>query len=382
MHDKAIQKIAKLLFNTERQAKTGVEVLQAVMAARSARWTEIARKMTGTEGGAYKRLQRFMAEVDLEEVIGRLHDAQAPFVMGDPTEIARPHAKNTDYVGYLRDGKTRGFWMLMLATPYRGRGLPCGFVTYSSATINDEGTSRNLCHFEAFAQVKDLLGSRPLVLDREFSYLELLKAAVAENVNFVIRLNQSGPHPTQFKDREKNDVLLTVLPGKTEIYTDVLYKGSVAVNVIGTWRQGFEKPLWVMTSLSPEEGLDIYLQRMKIELSFRDLKSLLGMHKLMNRQVRWMQQSLALMILAYSIGLITGEFLRDFFYGDGLPTDPTALPVTPSSPKRQWFQYSGLFVFLKCKHRISPSDARAVISAASAFFSNILFPDVRTLVPT
>ncbi|MDF1514865.1 MAG: hypothetical protein P1S60_13735 [Anaerolineae bacterium] len=47
MHDKAIHKIAKLLFNTEKQAKIGAEVLQAVMAARSARWTEIARKMAG-----------------------------------------------------------------------------------------------------------------------------------------------------------------------------------------------------------------------------------------------------------------------------------------------------------------------------------------------
>jgi hypothetical protein len=29
------------------------------------------------------------------KVTDRLHNAKAPFVMGDPTEIARPHATNT-----------------------------------------------------------------------------------------------------------------------------------------------------------------------------------------------------------------------------------------------------------------------------------------------
>lgn len=40
-----------------------------------------------------------------------------------------------------------------------------------------------------------------------------------------------------------------------------------------------------MTNLrKAEEGLAIYLQRMKIEEAFRDLKSLLNFHKLMNKR--------------------------------------------------------------------------------------------------
>lgn len=382
MQNRAITEIAKMLLDTERQAEIAAEVLQAVLQARSARWTELARAMKGSEGGAYKRLQRFMEEVDLREVIGRLHDAAAPFVIGDPTEIVRRQAKNTAYVGYLKDGETRGFWVLVLATPYRGRALPCGFVTYSSATINAEATSRNQYHFQAFAQVKDLLGERPLVLDREFCYLELLQAMVAEQVNFVIRLNQSGAHPPHFTDIDGQTVKLHILPGKTEIYHQVFYKGSVPVNVIGIWRKGFSKPLWVMTSLPALDGLAIYLQRMKIELSFRDLKSLLGMHKLMNQQERWMQQTLALFLLAFVIGLVTGEYLRDVFFGAGAPTATSADPPMPSSRKLKWSQYSGLFVLLKITRHISPQDARDVLSASRAFFSAILFPDVRTLVQT
>lgn len=42
--------------------------------------------------------------------------------------------------------------------------------------------------------------------------------------------------------------------------------------------------MWVMTDLEAKEGLRIYFTRMKIEESFRDLKSLLAMTKLMNKQ--------------------------------------------------------------------------------------------------
>ena len=52
------------------------------------------------------------------------------------------------------DGKTKGFWLLTLATPFRGRALPFHFVTYSSKTISAEGSSRNLKHFRALVAGK------------------------------------------------------------------------------------------------------------------------------------------------------------------------------------------------------------------------------------
>jgi len=104
-----------------------------------------------------------------------------------------PQAKRTDYVGTLSDGETKGYWLLLLATPYHGRTIPCGFVTYASKTIHQEATPRNNHHFAAFAQVKELLGDRPLLLAREFSHLDLLENLAAEGVNFVIRL-KLGPN--------------------------------------------------------------------------------------------------------------------------------------------------------------------------------------------
>jgi hypothetical protein len=75
---------------------------------------------------------------------------------------------------------------------------PLWLCSYSSKVINREATSRNQHHFTAFRQVNELLGERPLVLDREFSYLELLENLVAEEVIFVIWL-KVGPN---FCDQE------------------------------------------------------------------------------------------------------------------------------------------------------------------------------------
>ena len=77
--------------------------------------------MPGREAANYKMIQRFLGQVDLKRALLRLFQADAPFVIGDPTEMPRPQARKTSYVGTLKDGKTRGFWLLLLATPYRGR---------------------------------------------------------------------------------------------------------------------------------------------------------------------------------------------------------------------------------------------------------------------
>ncbi|MFV2045203.1 MAG: hypothetical protein ACC700_18465, partial [Anaerolineales bacterium] len=53
-------------------------------------------------------------------------------------------------VGWLKDGKTRGFSLLVLTTPFRGRAIPFSFVSYSSETIQHQAGSRNLEHARAF----------------------------------------------------------------------------------------------------------------------------------------------------------------------------------------------------------------------------------------
>jgi hypothetical protein len=344
------------LFDDRASVEKATRIVDGILRARSPRLSEIARAMKGNEAANYKVIQRFLAGHDPREVLLRLFREQAPFVIGDPTEMPRPRAKRTEYVGTLSDAETSGYWLLLLATPYHGRAIPCSFVSYSSKTINQEATSRNQHHFAAFGKIKELLGSRPLVLDREFSYLELLENLVLERVNFVIRLKTG----VNLLDGAGKVVELTVPQGKTRLINQVFYKGKVCVNVIGTWKKGFSQPMWIMTDMEGMLGLSYYLERMKIEETFRDLKSLLNFQKLMNKHRCQMEKMVALLLIAYTLALILGEALRSELF----PEDC-----------RKHKLYSGPFLFLKLKPDLSPP----ILNASHSAFSQMVCP-VRTCI--
>ncbi|NMC52581.1 MAG: transposase [Chloroflexi bacterium] len=373
------------LFDDEEQAKRAGEIGGAILEARSLRMTDIAVKMEGESAAGYKRIQRFLGKADPRAALWRLFQEEAEFVIGDPTEIERPHAWKTEYVGKLKDGKTRGFWALILATPYRGRAIPCGMVTYSSKTIGQGLDSRNLNHFRAFDGLKDMLGGRPLVLDREFSYLELMLNLMEEHINWVIRLNLRA-HPPKFYDGEGKEVALTISPGETAVLNKIWYMGKVLVNVIGVWKTGLAEPMWIMTNLEAKRGLQIYYARMKIEQTYRDCKSLLGLTKLMNKQQVYMEKMVALLLLTFTIGLLVGEELRDLLYGepitdDELVEDEERIPGSPSLKKgKKWKRYSGLFVLLKQKWTLSDQQKTLVLQAALATFRSLVYPNVRSFV--
>jgi hypothetical protein len=348
------------LFDDDRALQKAQAITSGILKARSCRMSEIAREMEGNEGANYKCIQRFVSQQALKANLLRLYQEEAAFLIGDPTEMPRPEAKKTEYVGTLSDGQTSGYWLLILATPYHGRAIPCHFVSYSSAIIGTEVTSRNRYHYRAFAEVKELVGEKPLVLDREFSYLELMQALVVEDVNFVIRL-KLGAH---FFDSEGKQVALSVQKGEMRILNKVFYMGKVFVNLIGWWHEGFHEPMWIMTNLPAEQGRSFYLQRMKIDESFRDLKNLLGMDKMMFQKRQWMEQMVSLALMAYAIGLILGETLRSHLF-----------PETSRKHKL----YSGLFTLLKLKLSISYQEFRKVHSLALQTFHSIALP-VRTFV--
>lgn len=375
------------LFDDVEQAERAGEIGAAILKARSLRMTDIAVEMEGESAAGYKRIQRFLGKADPRTALWRLFQEEAEFVLGDPTEIERPHAWKTEYVGKLKDGKTRGFWALILATPYRGRAIPCGMVTYSSKTIAQGLDSRNLNHFRAFAGLKEMLGGRPLVLDREFSYLELMLNLFEEQINWVIRLNLRA-NPPKFYDDDGKEVALTISPGETVVLNHIWYMGKVCMNVIGTWKKGLDEPMWVMTNLEAKRGLQIYFARMKIEETYRDLKSLLGLTKLMNKQQVYMEKMVSLLLLTFTIGLLVGEKLRDLLYGEPINTDEQiedkeCIPGSPSRKKgKKWKRYSGLFVLLKQKWTLSEHQKTAILEAALTTFRKVVLPPVRSFVGT
>ncbi len=377
-----ILEFAKQLFSDEKAARQASRIMQGIMTARSPRLSEIAANMPGQAAASYKRIQRFLQDQDSHEALKMLFNDEAKFVIGDPTEIERPHADKTEYVGTLTDGETKGFWMLTLVTPLRGRAVPFHFLTYSPRTFEDQPSSRNLEHFKAIQEIMQPIGTRPIVFDREFSYQELLSSLVEEGVHFVIRLKMGANTPLFYYDAEQKQRLrLLVVPiNKPKIYRQVYYMGSVCLNVIGIWRYGFKEPMWIMTNMDPQAGLALYFQRMKIEICFRDLKSLLHIDKVMNKSQQYLDKMLAMVMLAYAVCMIVGEAIRDVQYAQVDPDELNLLNAPTVEKPSRWYLFSEPFLLLKQRYRLSRCLLKRIVVAALQIFANLVYANVRTLV--
>ena len=174
-------------------------------------------------------------------------------------------------------------------------------------------------------QLQRIIGDKPLVFDREFSYEGFLEDLLREGIKFVIRLNTGSG--VVFTDEEGKRVSFDIAPGQTVYHKGVYYRGKVKVNLAGYWKEGIKEPLWVITNLTCEAGLKTYGARMKIEETFQDIKSLLGLGKVMNKNRENLEKMVAMLLIAYTIGVIVGEQVRDEVYGRGKKMGPVFGPL-------------------------------------------------------
>jgi Transposase DDE domain len=308
----------KLLpFTTEifdREEEKAARILHSILETQSPRksdWSQVFS--ASSEASNYRTIDRVLPKLEPKKALMRLYDPESPFVLVDPTEIERKQAKNTDYVGRLSDGKTLGFWTIIFAQPYRGRAIPFHFGIYSEATLNEEITSRNLEWRELFWQIKELVGETPLVFDREFSAQRWLETLEEARCKWVVRLNTKNG--VKVTDEQGEEIPLLIEKGEQREIKGAYYRGEVKVNVGGIWLKDQKEPLWVMGNLEPDELLEVYKKRMKIEQTFKDSKSLLHIEKVMSKQRGHLERTLALVLLAYGLGLMIGETARDEAYG-------------------------------------------------------------------
>lgn len=114
------------------------EIGEAILAVRSLRLTDIAVEMEGESAAGYKRIQRFLQRADPRLTLWRLFQEDAEFVIRDPTEIERPQAWKTEFVGKLKDRKTRGFWAL--TQDQKAAVLLAAFTIFQRLIQPDVGT--------------------------------------------------------------------------------------------------------------------------------------------------------------------------------------------------------------------------------------------------
>ena len=201
---------------------------------------------------------------------------------------------------------------------------------------------------------------------------------------FVIRLNLGSNAPHFYYDDEyKQRLRLRIAPiNKPRIYRQVYYMGQVCLNVIGIWRFGFKDPLWIMTNMEPKAGLALYEKRMKIEICFRDLKSLLHINKVMNKSRVYLNKMLAMVMLTYAISVVVGEAIRDVQYAQISPDEFNLLTIPEVDKRSRWFLFSGPFLLLKQRYRLDGHVLRRIVKFALQIFAHLIFANVRTLVRT
>jgi hypothetical protein len=169
----------------------------------------------------------------------------------------------------------------------------------------------------------------------------------------------SPEHDKQIHPRSQNGAFFVVFVNLKGVY----YKGKLEVNISGRWDKGFSEPIWVISNLAPGKAMEIYRLPMKIEESFKDMKDLLNIEKIMNQKRENMEKMLSMVLLSYSIGLLIGETIREVVY---------------TEKKRKL--YSGLHILLKRKVIIFGETLKTIIDSAFLVFSNIVLGNVRTYV--
>ena len=114
-------------------------IIQGILKARFPRITEVAQALPKAFFASHKMIYRFLKKAPIKEALLKLFREDAPFVICDPTEIPRPQAKRTPYVGRLKDGKTRGFPASGPLFPLQREGhpllVPCVLILHRSEPV-------------------------------------------------------------------------------------------------------------------------------------------------------------------------------------------------------------------------------------------------------
>jgi hypothetical protein len=116
-----ISGLLQQVFDNPKLVQKASQIVCALLEAGSPRLSRIADKMPGQPASNYKAIQRFLKQVDLMAVLKRFFQEQAEFVIADPTEMPRPHAKHTQ-------GASMTDWVLAVdvGTPFQT--VRCPFI--------------------------------------------------------------------------------------------------------------------------------------------------------------------------------------------------------------------------------------------------------------
>jgi hypothetical protein len=206
--------------------------------------------------------------------------------------------------------------VLHLGTPYRGRVLPLGFLTFAYPLA--EG-SQNQLEELTFAALATCLpaGVRPLwIHDRGYARVRLLKAFATAGELFLIRGRADVGVYVDGRWQRLGALAAGLPPGVAVRFTRVLYHTTrrEPVDLVCYRDPAFQEP-WALilpagseAQLSTPEAVQAYRERMQIEQGHRDWKTHLGVRglQLKVRPAPRLARVLMAFAIAYALVLLLG----------------------------------------------------------------------------
>jgi len=252
----------------------------------------------------YKRLNRFLDNSHfnvLDLVPGFFY-----FIYGETS---------LDLLPVVIDQTTiRGVEVISTSVPFEGRALPIGLTSFEYGLM--EG-SQNDIEWGFFKTLIDRLPERlaaVFILDRGYSRVQLMRDFSSHAALFIIR----GCRNVSVKVGRRWLSLgrLKYRLGKVVRYRNVLLRrhDSELVDIIVYRERGFKEPWFLVVPpgcegiLTTEKVVELYRERMQIEVKFRDFKTHLGVRGL-KLEVRKGERLLRLLVglaLCYIILVVLG----------------------------------------------------------------------------
>jgi DDE family transposase len=223
-----------------------------------------------------KRLYRFLRNRALDGTV--MTPLLVRLALGDT-----PHG----WIPIVVDQTTiRGTQVLMAGVRVAHRVLPVAFACFEYATIR---TSQNVLEQSLFLLIASCLppGCKPVfVLDRGYARASLLRYLRSLNIPFIVR----GRSQTIVRVGDERLSLgrLSHRVGRPCRYTNVAYQDTSRepIDVVVFHDRTFKEPWFLLVPagstapLPTDAVVDLYRERMHIELTFRDWKTHLGIRGL------------------------------------------------------------------------------------------------------
>jgi hypothetical protein len=348
--------IGKLKIFDEKMDNIIGSIIYGFQRCKKLRISNISAALPGNYESNSKSISRALDRLGIEQ----LRESLLSFVVQgtkhallDLTEMARNDAVQTDYVGYLKDGKTRGYNILSISIPFKGRSKVVFATIISSAIIASSATGKWKLIQEALAPLIPILQSMIIIIDREFCNEEMLNFFQAHNIRYAIRLKVgAGRSEIIITNKTGRRISISIQRGTKKNWEGIYYKGKVRVNIAAEWQSHMPEPMYVITNCPARGGLKCYKIRMKIEESFKDVKDKLGFIKIMNKKVVNALKLILIGLLAYNIFMLIGEYLRD-------------IVLSPRERRR----FSGLHVLFNLIYRYTRAKLRRAVRWLDLYLS-------------